>query len=90
VRHRLVIGITVGALMAALVVVCWKRIGRRRSGILVDSLRQWPFDRDELHARMDSVIQQQHEIIGQLENDAARERAEAFLRYYQHRRAAAS
>ena len=51
---------------------------------------QWPFDKDELRTLMSSVVAGQHERINSIEDAAGRERATAFLEYYERRRQAAS
>jgi hypothetical protein len=87
--HRLIVGFVVGALTLTLATAIWSLVGRR-AATLAGSPKQWPFDRDELRVRMDAVIQQQHDIIGKLADETARERARSFLEYYRHRRAAVS
>jgi hypothetical protein len=52
--------------------------------------RQWDFDRKELASLMDHVIDYQQAVIDGIANAAGRERAEAFKRYYEGRRARVS
>ena len=72
-------------------------LGRHQLGALVGRLtgkeelpteRQWDFDRDELRGLMDRVLDEQRERVSQLDGPQ-RERAQAFLEYYERRRAAA-
>ena len=71
-------------------------LGRRQLGTIVGRItgkeelpteRQWDFDRDELRGLMDRVLDEQRERVSQLEGPP-RERAQAFLEYYERRRAA--
>ena len=71
-------------------------LGRRQIGALVGRItgkeelpteRQWDFDREELRGLMDRVLDEQRERVSQLEGPQ-RERAQAFLEYYERRRAA--
>ena len=73
-------------------------LGRRQLGEALGRLtgrdeeppaRQWPFERDELHGLMDRVIAEQRERVSQIEEAPQRARAQAFLDYYERRRAAA-
>ena len=52
--------------------------------------QQWPFDAGELRGLMDRVLDRQRAIVAGGESPAQRERAEAFLKYYEGRRAAVS
>jgi hypothetical protein len=71
-------------------------LGRRQLGTIVGRLtgkeaqpteRQWDFDQDELRGLMDRVLDEQRQRVSQLEGPQ-RERAQAFLEYYERRRAA--
>ena len=50
--------------------------------------RQWDLDRAELRALMDRVVAEQRRRVGELEAIPNRARAQAFLDYYERRRAA--
>ena len=49
---------------------------------------QWPFDRAELRTLMDRVVEDQRATVGRIEDAEERARAQAFLEYYEGRRAA--
>lgn len=51
--------------------------------------KQWDFDGGELQTLMDRVVSEQQSIIAAAETPAERERAAAFQKYYEGRRASA-
>jgi hypothetical protein len=51
--------------------------------------KQWDFDGGELQTLMDRVVTEQQSIVAAAETPAERERAAAFQKYYEGRRAAA-
>lgn len=85
-QRRTVIGfaIGVGAVGAAL-------LSRRRlaTPAPAPATQQWPFDQHELRALMDRVITTQRAYIQTVDTAPQRARAQAFLDYYEQRRAAA-
>jgi hypothetical protein len=61
---------------------------RKRDDAPTDEERQWPFDRQELRSLMSRVTAEQRSRVEQLEPGPMRDRATAFLRYYERRHAA--
>jgi len=51
--------------------------------------KQWDFDGGELQTLMDRVVTEQQSIVAAAETPAKHERAAAFQKYYERRRAAA-
>jgi hypothetical protein len=51
---------------------------------------QWPFDPTELRTLMDDVVNEQRARIASIGDASGRDRAKAFLDYYERRRQAAS
>ncbi|HEY8602272.1 MAG TPA: hypothetical protein VIL85_27855 [Thermomicrobiales bacterium] len=51
--------------------------------------KQWAFDSGELRTLMDRVVAEQQSIVAAAETPVERERAAAFQKYYEGRRAAA-
>lgn len=72
------------ALAAGWFVVQLKRNGTSDASDVV----QWPFDTDELRALMSRVVAEQAERVSSIQDDAGRNRAQAFLDYYERRRRA--
>lgn len=87
--RRMATGILIGAAAAAIGGAVWLVVGKLRRVEEGEQEKQWPFDLDELRGLMDTVIEQQQEIIDGLDG-RSRDRARSFLDYYQRRRAAAS
>jgi len=77
--------------LLALVGGVWTWLQRRNGGKLhrLDDV-QWPFDKAELRSLMDRVIAEQRDRVGAIEDIAGRNRAQAFLDYYERRRQAAA
>lgn len=85
-RRRAIVGLVALAGLAGTALVGWRRSGARDAA----QSRQWPFDRTELAALMDRIIADQRERVAALPAGPARDRAAAFLAYYQGRRAVVS
>jgi hypothetical protein len=82
-------------MMISLIAVCalaaggWAWFQRRRGGQLGEhDAVQWPFDRAELRSLMTRVVAEQRERVNAIEDTAGRNRAQAFLEYYERRRQA--
>ena len=65
----------------------WAWLQRRNSGRLGEhDAVQWPFDGAELRSLMAGVVAEQRERVSAIEDIAGRNRAQAFLEYYERRR----
>lgn len=80
------LAIAVGAVGAAALGVTLRRVLGAGAEL---PARQWPFDREELGALMGRTIAEQRAIVDRATREDERERARAFLDYYEGRRAAA-
>lgn len=91
-KRRVIIGVAALAGLAGTVLVGWRQRGvvARRLGDAgaATQPRQWPFERADLAALMERVVADQRERVASLPAGPARDRAAAFLAYYQGRRAA--
>jgi hypothetical protein len=77
--------------LLALVGGVWSWLQRRNGGKLNRHADvQWPFDKAELRSLMDRVIAEQRDRVSAIEDIAGRNRAQAFLDYYERRRQAAA
>jgi hypothetical protein len=84
--RRMMLG---GLAVAALVAGSREVFQRLRSGQMgAHETVQWPFDRAELRSLMDRVVAEQRERINSIEDVAGKNRAQAFLDYYERRRQA--
>ena len=83
--RRMMIGI-VSLLALAAGVTMLKRRGGSQFG--EHDAVQWPFDQAELRALMDRVIAEQRDRVSAIDDMAGRDRAQAFLDYYERRRRA--
>ena len=75
----------------ALIAGGWTLVQRRGNGRTGgNDVVQWPFDPAELGALMSNVVAEQRARIASIEDKAGRDRAQAFLDYYERRRQAAA
>jgi hypothetical protein len=72
-------------------IVCVRMFAQRRRGSVLSERDavQWPFDPAELRSLMSNVVAEQRERIASIDDLAGRDRARAFLDYYERRRQAA-
>jgi|GEM_PF-3943897 len=63
---------------------------RKNSTIGEPEAVQWPFESAELRSLMRNVVAEQRARIATIEDQAGRNRAQAFLDYYERRRQAAA
>jgi hypothetical protein len=91
-KRKYLIGLGLAAGAAGVVAANREQIGTAVARVTgkseVPPAKQWDFDRQELRTLMDRVADEQRTIIANAESPEARERAEAFQRYYAGRRAA--
>jgi hypothetical protein len=91
-KRKYLIGLGLAAGAAGVVAVNREQLGTavaRVTGKPEDPpAKQWAFDQQELRTLMDGVVEDQRTIIANAETPEARERAEAFQRYYEGRRTA--
>jgi hypothetical protein len=79
------------AAVSAVIAGGWLFAQRRRDATLNEyDAVQWPFDPAELRSLMSNVIAEQRERIASIDDSAGRDRAQAFLDYYERRRRAAA
>jgi regulator of sirC expression with transglutaminase-like and TPR domain len=79
------------AAISAVIAGGWLFTQRRRGGTLSGhEAVQWPFDPTELRSLMANVVAEQRERIASIDDSAGRDRAQAFLDYYERRRQAAA
>jgi hypothetical protein len=83
-RTMMLGGLALIALVAGGLAVSQRRAGRSGQNEAV----QWPFDRAELRSLMDKVVAEQRERVSSIDDVAGRNRAQAFLEYYERRRQA--
>ncbi len=84
--RRMMLGLVA---LAVLVGGGWTWLQRRSAKQLGEhDAVQWPFDTAELRSLMDRVITEQRERVSSTEDIAGRNRAQAFLEYYERRRQA--
>jgi len=92
-KRGYVVGLAVAAGVTGAAVLGRDRIGSAlglgAGAAAAPQAQQWPFEGGELRGLMDRVVDNQRAIVAGAEGPGRRERAEAFLRYYQGRRAAA-
>ena len=84
--RQLMIGVLAVAGLAAGGWTWLQRRDRRQRG--AHDPVQWPFDIDELRALMTRVVSEQQDRVSAIEDQAGRDRAQAFLEYYERRRQA--
>jgi hypothetical protein len=84
-RYWLGILLACGAVLGAVAFALARRGGQASDA---EQPVQWPFDSGELSDLTDRVIAEQRELVADAPTPAARERAQAFLDYYEQRRAA--
>ena len=91
-KRKYLIGLGLAAGAAGVVAANREQIGtavaRATGKTEAPPAKQWDFDGQELRALMDRTLDEQRTIIANAETPELRERAEAFQRYYEGRRAA--
>jgi hypothetical protein len=73
--------------LAGAIAAIWMSFQRLRArNAITDDAVQWPFDGGELRSLMSRVVAEQAERISSIQDADGRNRARAFLDYYERRR----